>query len=131
MSEVILTGRKIQIQNVSLKQSLQTAHLLAPLPTAWSLGQFCEKRHDYVLNSFYARPIDVLILLIRWKISVEPPHDKTNKVAVRPAETQISLGIRPESSESSRCAQWIAKDPRFLHADIEDSDQTGRMSRLI
>ena len=25
----------------------------------------------------------------------EPPHDKTNKVAVRPAKTQISLGIRP------------------------------------
>ena len=25
----------------------------------------------------------------------EPPHDKTNKVTVRPAKTQISLGIRP------------------------------------
>ena len=25
----------------------------------------------------------------------EPPHDKTNKVSVRPAKTQISLGIRP------------------------------------
>ena len=25
----------------------------------------------------------------------EPPHDKTNKMAVRPAKTQISLGIRP------------------------------------
>ena len=25
----------------------------------------------------------------------EPPHDKTNNVAVRPAKTQISLGIRP------------------------------------
>ena len=28
------------------------------------------------------------------------------------------------------CAQ-IAKDPRFLHADSEDSDQTGRMSKMI
>ena len=27
--------------------------------------------------------------------SHEPPHDKTNKVTVRPAKTQISLGIRP------------------------------------
>ena len=34
-------------------------------------------------------------------------------------------------SEYSRCAQWVAKDPRFLHADSEDSDQTGRMPRLI
>ena len=26
---------------------------------------------------------------------IEPPHDKTNSVAVRPAKTHISLGIRP------------------------------------
>ena len=33
--------------------------------------------------------------------------------------------------QSSLCAQWVAKDPSFLHADSEDSDQTGRMPRLI
>ena len=27
--------------------------------------------------------------------SIEPPRDKTNKMTVRPAKTQISLGIRP------------------------------------
>ena len=27
--------------------------------------------------------------------SFEPPHDKTNKMTVRSAKTQISLGIRP------------------------------------
>ena len=63
-------------------------------------------------------------------------------MSVRPAKTQISLGIRPvrsESSlcirpvwsESSLCAQWVAKHPSFLYADSEDSDQTGRMPRLI
>ena len=61
----------------------------------------------------------------------EPRHDKTNKVSVRPAKTQISLGIRPIWSESSLCAQWVAKGQSFLHADREDSDQNGRMSRLI
>ena len=68
----------------------------------------------------------------------EPRHDKTNKVTVRPAKTQISLGIHPVWSESSLCvqwvalcAQWVAKDPSFLLADSEDSDQTGRMPRLI
>ena len=61
----------------------------------------------------------------------EPRHDKTNKVTVRPAKTQISLGICPVWSESSLCAQRVAKDPSFLHADSEDSDQTGRMPRLI
>ena len=45
---------------------------------------------------------------------------------------QISLGIRPVWSEYSLSAQWVAKDPSFLHADNEDSDdQTGRMPRLI
>ena len=52
-------------------------------------------------------------------------------MSVRPAKTQISLGIRPVWSESSLCAQWLAKDPSFLHADSEDSDQTGWMPRLI
>ena len=61
----------------------------------------------------------------------KPHHDKTNKVNVRPAKTLISLGIRPDWSESSMCASWVAKDPSFLHADSEDSDQTGRMPRLI
>ena len=40
-------------------------------------------------------------------------HEKTNKISVRP------------------CAQLVAKDPSFLHADSEDSDQTGQMTRLI
>ena len=61
----------------------------------------------------------------------EPPHDKTNNVAVHPAKTQISLGIRPVWSEFSLCTQWVAKDPTFLQADSENSDQTGQMPRLI
>ena len=67
---------------------------------------------------------------LRQKI-FEPRHDKTNKMSVCPAKTQISLGICPVWSESSLCTQWVAKDPRFLHADSEDSDQTGQMPRLI
>ena len=38
---------------------------------------------------------------------------------------QIGLGIHTVWSESSVCAQWVAKDQRFLHANSEDSDQTG------
>ena len=51
---------------------------------------------------------------------------KPKKWSVCPAKTQISLGIHPVWSESLLCAHWVAKDPRFLHADNEDSDQTGR-----
>ena len=61
----------------------------------------------------------------------EPRHDKTNKMAVRPTKTRISLGIRPFWSESSLCAHLVAKDPSFLHADSKDSDQTGQMPWLI
>ena len=52
-------------------------------------------------------------------------------MSVRPAKTQIRLCIRPVWSESSLCAQWVAKESSFLHADSEDSDQTGQMPRLI
>ena len=61
----------------------------------------------------------------------EPRHAKINKMAVHPAKTQISLGIRPVWSESSLCTQRVAKGPSFLHVGSEDSDQTGRMPRLI
>ena len=46
--------------------------------------------------------------------SYEPPHDKTNKMPVRSAKTQISLGIRPVWSESSLCAQWVGMIPAFF-----------------
>ena len=36
-----------------------------------------------------------------------------------------------QSDQSSLCAQWTARDPRYIHADGEDSDQTARMLRLI
>ena len=37
----------------------------------------------------------------------------------------------PVWSESSLCAQRVGKDTSFLHGDSKDSDQTGRMRRLI
>ena len=70
----------------------------------------------------------------KWRASVnsfEPWHDKTNKMSVRPAKTQISLGIRPVWTESSLCAHLVAKDLSFLQADSEDFHQTWRMPRLI
>ena len=39
----------------------------------------------------------------------KPSHDKTNKMSVRPAKTQISLGIRPVWSESSLSAVSMKK----------------------
>ena len=59
------------------------------------------------------------------------PSWQKKKWHVRPAKAQISLGMRPVWSESSLCAYWVAKGSSFLQADNEDSDQTGRMRRLI
>ena len=50
---------------------------------------------------------------------------------VRPVKTQISLCIRTVWYEYSLCTQCGAKAQTFLRVDNEDSDQTGRMRRLI
>ena len=42
-----------------------------------------------------------------------------------------SAWAQPVWSESSPCTQWVAKDPSFLHVDSKDSDETGRIPRLI
>ena len=36
-----------------------------------------------------------------------------------------------KTQQNDMYAQWVAEDQMFHHADSEDSDQTGRMSRLI
>ena len=53
----------------------------------------------------------------------EPQHYKTNKMTCAPSEDSDQPGHPP--------SQWVAENPMFLHADSEDSYQTGRMSRLI
>ena len=50
---------------------------------------------------------------------------------VRPAKTQISLGIRPVWLEHSLSASRKLRSLATHWAHSEDSDQTGRMSRLI
>ena len=59
--------------------------------------------------------------------------DDTTKATncVRAQRRLRSAWASAQSDQSSLCAQWVAKGLRFLHADSEDSDQTGRMPRLI
>ena len=67
---------------------------------------------------------------VTW-VYYELRHDKTNKMAVCPAKTQISLGIRRVWTEFSLSA-WRKLWSLATHwARSEDSDQTGRMPRLI
>ena len=60
----------------------------------------------------------------------EPRHDKTNKMTVHPAKTQISLGIRPVWSESSLSA-WRKLGSLAIHlVHSKDSDQMSRPVHL-
>ena len=105
--------------------------LLQTLPKEGS--QFCDDSAVWsnLAPTLVAGSLDFLSCSTMKTSLFEPRHDKTNNVAVRPAKTWISLGIRQIWSESLLCTQWVAKDPSFLHADSEDSDQTGWMPRLI
>ena len=60
----------------------------------WHLCQACYPLEIKIV-------VNVVVVVVVGKIPLlvqhgnEPPRDKTNKVSVRPAKTQISLGIRP------------------------------------
>ena len=62
-------------------------------------------------------------------LDLSPVMTKPTKWLCTQRRLQISLGIRPVWSESSLCAQRVAKGPSFHHADSEYSDQTGRMPK--
>ena len=68
------------------------------------------RTHGLHCLPFCLHLLDTFLLIVK---PHEPQHDKTNKMSVRPAKTQISLGIRPVWSESLLCAQWVAKDPKL------------------
>ena len=59
-------------------------------------------------------------------------HDMTKPTKwVCPQRRLRSAWPSAQSDQSLLCTQWVAKDPSFLHADSEDSDQTGQMPRPI
>ena len=51
-----------------------------------------------------------------------------NNIMSETKSTDDRLCLHRESSLYAHC---VAKDPSFLHAHSEDSDQTGQMPRLI
>ena len=114
---------------------------IAYRPVLSTLNNVTRSKHHQNLSSspktkshFSDRRLAFFFLyLVPWPIrkSLEPRHDKTNEMNVRPVKTQISLGICPVWLESWLCAQWVAKHLRFLHADSKASDQTGQMPSLI
>ena len=90
------------------------------------------------VNFLFVRGFSFLVAYFRTKkvlnicnILFEPPYDKTNKMTVAPSEVSDQPGHQPRQIRDFAYAQWVAKVPMLLHADCEDSDQIGRMLRLI
>ena len=95
---------------------------------------FYKERDFYIPNTrvdFRKIEITIKVNNRQSTYKFEPRHDKTNKMSVRPEKTQISLGIRPVWSESSLSAWRKLRSLATHWAHREDSDQTGRMPRLI
>ena len=93
--------------------------------------QSCWEERD---NCFQLSPLEMHLLALSADEKYMTAGHNMSRLMTKPtkwhmhlAKTQISLGIRPVWSESWLCAQWVAKDPSFLHTDSEDSDRTGRM----
>ena len=66
------------------------------------------------------------LVILKWAASW---LNQLNDLA--PSKDSDQPGHPPSLIKSSLCSHWVAEDPSFLHADSEDSDQTGRMPRLI
>ena len=87
--------------------------------------------NNCMMSKFIAAQVMNIRTVCTGSTLFEPHPDKTNKMTLRPAKTQNSLGIRPVWSESSLSA-WRKTRSLVTHwAHSEDSDQTGWMPRLI
>ena len=96
---------------VNLKSSLCTSHTLCFFfGNAWWSSLFSHIIFLHILCLYRWLKVKHIKFSLCWSLYIRfpslnvPRHDKTNQVSVRPAKTQISLGIRPVWSASSLSA---------------------------
>ena len=104
--------------------------ILSSLPfiPVWTASETVVRCKSYSAEALYLGPDDISPRSFDEKILSRDMTKPTNSVC---AQWRLRSAWASGWPESSVCAQWVAKDPSFLHADREDSDQTGRMPRLI
>ena len=73
-------------------------------------------------NFSQRRQLDMTIIWLTGPLNYNPINH-LSRLMTKPTSTQ--------SDQSSLCAQWVAKDSSFLHANSEDSDQTGRTDHFV
>ena len=76
---------------------------------------YCSNNETIILPEC-SKTEEGLYLNMHFDQHFEPEHNKTNKMTC----------VTSKDSESSLYAQWVAKDPRLLHAETKGSDQTER-----
>ena len=83
--------------------------------------------------TFHLRLNDILLFAAVYVFAVLMNYKlrKCTFSHVCPVNTQISLHVCTVLSESSLAAFWIAEDVKFLHRDLEDSDQTAHLSESM
>ena len=136
ISYVILAFPTI-VQPVFSKHQRDSQNLLASARCSLNTGKFLHVYRSWELKSWHVQVRSSLIGvysvcpdLSLW-IYLSHIVTKPKKGHVRPAKTQISLGIRPVRSESTLCAQWVVKDPSFLHADSWSESSLGEHATLL
>ena len=89
---------------------------------------------DWMSRGSNLRPFSCkssMFTILPWLcITYEPEYIKTNKMTCTLRRLR-SAYASTQSDQSSLCTQWVAQGPRFLHADSEDSDQTGQADQSL
>ena len=107
LSYPLSAQRRLGSAWASSEDSDQTGHTVILLVfsrgssfcTYSSIGEVCSPLYHCDQNL-----LETLYIWNKIQYLFQWPHDKTNKMTVRPAKTQISLDIWPVWSESSLCA---------------------------
>ena len=112
-----LSGMARDYSGTNVKDTVLTFHHVV-----WYCAKIAKDEWEQLSTAAKSRQfliIGVNSLVHNWAASWQ-----NEQLTERPAKAQINLGIRPVWSESSLCAQWVAKDPSFLHVDSEDPAKT-------
>ena len=77
----------------------------------------------------------VMLILVLQNVVYHKWQNIYSTIQYNMAKHLSRILTKPKTTQSDqslcRALKWVAKDPSFLQADSEDSDQTGRMPRLI
>ena len=80
--------------------------------------------HMLVVLAAWGRNVDIVGVTTHYSLQMSQDTTKPTKWVCAQRRFR-SAWASAQSDQSSLCAQYVAKDPSFLHADSEDSNQTG------